>query len=120
MKKIIGVLLLVCFAVWPVTASAEGLLGTGDFSLPDGGVKVAAVEALPEGTSVVMVGRIEEPQGGTLYKFSDPTGTIQISVDYVMQDQVDVLNVNDIVEIYGTTAHDFDKFFVIVNRIVKR
>lgn len=119
MKKIVMVLCLLCFAVWPaVTLANEGLVG--DLSLPEGGVHVAGVEALPDGTSVVMVGRIEQYQGSTMYNFSDETGTTIISIDYAYQDEVEALSVNDIVEVYGVTMHDFDKFFVQVDRIVKR
>lgn len=112
------ILWLACFAIYPAATSASGL--AGDLSLPEGGVHVANVAELPDGTAVVMVGRIEQPLGNTMFNFSDRTGAIAISVDYENQDQIDALDVNDIVEIYGTTAHDFDKFFVIVNQIVKR
>lgn len=122
MKKIILFLMLACLMLVPVATSAlakhEGL--TGDFSGPENTVRVAEVAGLADNTDVVMVGRIEESRGGTMYKFSDHSGTILISIDYSDQDFLNDLGANNIVEIYGYVEHDFDELFVKVNRIVKR
>lgn len=120
MKKIIMILVLTCLVIGPMAVSAlakhEGL--TGDFARPEGAVKVADATALADGADVVMVGRIEDLKGGTKYKFSDPSGTVLISIDYKDQDVLDGLGANNIVEVYGVVEHDFDELFVKVDRIV--
>lgn len=118
MKKIILILLLGCLLVASNVFGHEHNVFEG-LKVPDYVTRAVDIANLEAGTPVTLVGRIEEPMGSTLHKFVDASGMAVLSIDYVYDDLLASFSVNDILEVKGIVAQDFDKTYVKVDGVTK-
>ena len=118
MKKIILILFLGCLFTASVVFGSEHDVFEG-LKVPDYITSAVDIADLETGTPVTLVGRIEAPMGSTLHKFVDASGMTVLSIDYVYDDLLNSFSVNDILEVKGSVARDFDKTYVNVDGITK-